>query len=154
MSGSSIALMINLFSSFILIGIILWAQLITLTLFQEIPISTFKSLYHNHYRRTKLLAIPLMAIEIISSMIIILFPPEHIPRIPLLINFGLVVLIWLSSILIQSPIHQRLAFNPGMEDIRLLEKTNWIRTILWNLKGILLIWIVVEYQLFVATLRT
>lgn len=48
---------------------------------------------------------------------------------------ALVALIWLSTFLIQVPIHQQLAKGKDLGLIDRLVRTNWIRTILWTLKA-------------------
>lgn len=47
-----------------------------------------------------------------------------------------VLLIWLSTFLIQVPLHNALGVEKDTEAIRRLVQTNWIRTILWTVKGI------------------
>ena len=46
----------------------------------------------------------------------------------------LVILIWLSTFLIQVPIHQKLSNDYKRELVHRLIKTNWIRTICWTVK--------------------
>jgi hypothetical protein len=48
-----------------------------------------------------------------------------------------VVLLWLSTFAIQVPLHRRLAggFDPAIH--RTLVTTNWVRTVLWSIRGLL-----------------
>jgi hypothetical protein len=59
------------------------------------------------------------------------------PRLPWLV-VGLVLLagIWLSTALVQAPIHGRLArgFDPALH--RRLVRSNWVRTGLWTMRGL------------------
>jgi hypothetical protein len=49
-----------------------------------------------------------------------------------------VVAIWLSTALLQVPCHNRLMLAFDRDAIRLLVLTNWIRTLLWTARGVLL----------------
>lgn len=51
----------------------------------------------------------------------------------------LVVLIWLSTFFIQVPIHQKLLVKKDFFLIEKLNRTNWIRTILWSIKIVLVV---------------
>jgi len=53
-----------------------------------------------------------------------------------LLPLGLVLLIWLSTFLIQVPIHNQLGIGKDSFLIKRLVQTNWIRTILWTSKAI------------------
>jgi hypothetical protein len=58
------------------------------------------------------------------------------------LGLGLVVLLWLSTLVFFAPLHGRLSqgFDPARW--RLLVKANWGRTWLWSLRGILVIFFV------------
>ncbi len=48
-----------------------------------------------------------------------------------------VLLLWLSTFFVQVPLHARLAAQSGEVDIatvRLLVRTNWVRTVLWSVR--------------------
>ena len=47
--------------------------------------------------------------------------------------------IWLSTFLLQVPAHEKLILKKDNQIIARLVKTNWIRTILWSLKLLVLI---------------
>jgi len=50
----------------------------------------------------------------------------------------LVVIIWLSTFTLQVPIHRRLQTGKDDARIRRLVSTNWIRTIAWTVKAIII----------------
>jgi hypothetical protein len=51
----------------------------------------------------------------------------------------LVGIVWASTFLIQVPLHNRLGSGFNHEVIQLLVNTNWIRTIGWSLRAILVV---------------
>ena len=53
------------------------------------------------------------------------------------VTAGLVVIIWLSTFILQVPIHKYLRSGKDDSYIRRLVATNWIRTIAWSLKTVL-----------------
>jgi hypothetical protein len=55
------------------------------------------------------------------------------------LNVLLLVVIWLSSLCVQVPMHCRLAKGFDKNVYRLLVRTNWIRTAVWTVRGCLLI---------------
>ena len=88
-----------------------------------------------HQRKMTLIVFPLMICELILSVYDVF---NH--RSPYsLVSLFLVILIWLSTIFIQMPIHERLLINKNHSEIYNLIKTNWIRTFLWNIKILVLI---------------
>jgi hypothetical protein len=52
------------------------------------------------------------------------------------VAFGFVVIIWLSTFLLQVPIHKKLRSGKEDSHIKRLVATNWIRTIAWSLKAV------------------
>jgi hypothetical protein len=62
-----------------------------------------------------------------------------------LLSVGLLVAIWASTFLVQVPLHNALVdgFDAGAHGS--LVRTNWVRTIGWSARGLLLTWI--AYQM-------
>ena len=51
----------------------------------------------------------------------------------------LVILIWLSTALYQVPQHRQLSVQWSASAHRLLVGTNWLRTVLWTVRGVLVL---------------
>jgi hypothetical protein len=64
-----------------------------------------------------------------------------------IISIVLVVIIWSSTFLLQVPIHNRLKSGKKEEFIRRLVATNWIRTIAWSLKSLVITLSVIKLSL-------
>lgn len=58
---------------------------------------------------------------------------------------ALVLIIWLSTFALQVPLHNSLGKDWSMLSIDKLVNTNWIRTIAWTLKLILVGWVIFNF---------
>lgn len=88
-----------------------------------------------HQRRISFIVMPLMLGEIGVSGILAWFAPTAMN----LLAFACVLGIWACTFFIIVPIHEKLS---GSQDRPLIEKLvlqNWVRTILWSTKAILLL---------------
>ena len=52
---------------------------------------------------------------------------------------GLVLVVWCSTFTLQVPIHKRLQAGKDKSKIKRLVSTNWIRTIAWSLKAVVVV---------------
>jgi hypothetical protein len=58
---------------------------------------------------------------------------------------GLVGVVWLSTAVLQVPLHTRLAAGFDPEAITQLVAGNWIRTVAWTLKGLVALYLCYEW---------
>ena len=96
--------------------------------------------YHNfHSMRISILAMPLMFTEMVTSIILFYQNFSNTFYIVFFSNLIIVILIWCSTFLIQVPLHNSLSKEKDIEKLSRLVHTNWIRTILWTLRSVLMI---------------
>ena len=81
-----------------------------------------------------------MIIELISSILLVIFPPKNVSITIPIIGIILVFIIWASTAFLQIPQHNALAKAYEFEAHNLLVQTNWIRTIAWSMRGFLLLY--------------
>ena len=81
-----------------------------------------------------------MIIELISSILLVIFPPKNVSLTIPIIGVILVFIIWASTAFLQIPQHNVLANAYELEVHNLLVQTNWIRTIAWSMRGLLLLY--------------
>ena len=81
-----------------------------------------------HTKRITYIVLPLMIAEL--GLVIFHFRP---------LVFGIVSLIWLSTFFLQVPCHEKLKRGFDEKVIRKLILTNWIRTLLWTIKFLVLV---------------
>lgn len=84
-----------------------------------------------HVRRTTLVVAPPMLLELALSVLLVWHRPGPLAWTGL----GLLFLVWLSTAVLQVPLHRRLerGFDPAAH-VRLV-RTNWLRTWLWSARG-------------------
>lgn len=135
-------LILNLFSSFFLCGLIWTVQLVHYPMFHSLEKESFVSHMNLHKSRISLIVVPVMLAELGSSAWLALFADSirgyHIA------GFIIILLIWIVTFLMQVPQHNRLSDGKDEEVIRKLVSGNWIRTALWSAKSILGILILLE----------
>jgi hypothetical protein len=113
--------------------ILIWlVQLIIYPGFHRIPSELFVSFHRWYVIRISAVVLPLMLAELILTVWWIVFINYSLASYT---SGFLVIIIWLSTFLLQVPIHNQL--QQGKEDklIRRLVATNWIRTAAWSLKA-------------------
>ena len=123
-----------------LVGLILTIQLVHYPLFSHVGTPGYAAYQREHVTRITWLVAPLMLGELVTGAALMLRPPTFLSPVSTGVGLALIVLIWLSTALIQSPVHGRLApgFDPALH--ARLVTTNWVRTVLWLVRGGLVGW--------------
>lgn len=90
-----------------------------------------------HTRRIgSLLAVPAIT-EVVTSAALMWSRPSGIPVTLIVAGGLLLVLLWVTTALVQVPTHRALAASWTQEAGTRLVASNWLRTIGWTLRGIL-----------------
>ena len=135
----SFIFLLNLVLAFIAVGLIWTIQLVHYPSMRFIPKERFVEYHNFHSIRISFLAVPLMVTELGTSLILFYQNYNNAIQTIFLINLVIVALIWLSTFLIQVPLHNALSKEKQSEKLSKLICTNWIRTILWTARSILMI---------------
>ncbi len=135
----SFIFLFNLVLSFIALGLIWTIQLVHYPSMKYIPKDRFPEYHNFHSIRISILAIPLMFAELFTSIILLYQNLNNAIQTIFIVNLILVLLIWLSTFLIQVPLHNVLSKEKNTEKLSKLIFSNWIRTILWTARSILMI---------------
>jgi hypothetical protein len=129
-------------------GVIWLVQVVNYPLYKHLSRDHFKAYQADHISRITPVVGPIMIIELFTSLALISFLPidlqQHKFLYPLLINFVLVVLIWLATVSYSVPIHQTLKEGWDNALYKKLLQTNWTRTIAWTLRSLVLSYICYE----------
>jgi hypothetical protein len=59
------------------------------------------------------------------------------------LGFALVLVIWIATMTTSVPMHARLGQGADEAALRRLVRTNWIRTLAWTARGVLVLWMLV-----------
>ncbi len=129
--------LIQLLVTWGLIGIIWYTQLIHYPLYQKIK-EGFIEYERAHLRRAAYFITPLMLIEIISAIILVGLCETKLLIYLALLNLFLLILIWISTFLFQVTQHQKLSVRFSKKILFNLIASNWIRTFLWTVKGLVI----------------
>jgi len=137
---------IHLSATLLLCGIIWFVQLIHYPLFVSVGRSAFEKYEKVHTQRVFRLIAPLMFIELSSGILLFAFPPFKLIMPLHLLGFVFLILIWVSTFLIQTPIHSRLLEGFKPKALRMLIMTNWIRTLAWTLRAIIVVLMISDWE--------
>ncbi len=131
----------QLFSTFAMTGLIWFVQLVHYPLFALVAHPHHAAYAAQHQTRTGRVVAPLMLAELATSFAMLWprFRPAFISLEIAATGFGLVVLIWVSTAVLQVPLHSKLLAGTSESAIRKLVLTNWIRTLAWSVRSGLLL---------------
>jgi len=135
-------LLINLTVSIFLTGLIWTIQLVHYPVLLKIEKPTFAADLTEHQKRISPLVAPLMVVELICS-IWLLFHFFSSYLLFSIVQLLLVLIIWASTFFIQVPLHQKLVNGYDKPACKQLIYTNWIRTICWSLRALILLFMYV-----------
>ena len=127
--------LIHLISTSLIVGIIWVIQVVHYPSFHFIGNSKYISFQKFHMERISYIVIPVMLVESISGFLLIYDELNLI----LLISMVLLLSIWMLTAFFFASVHQQLVSGYKQETVRKLVKINWIRTLLWTLRLVLLI---------------
>lgn len=131
-------LILHTAATLFMVGVIWFVQIVHYPLFLGVGRAEFAAYERAHTRRTGWIVGPPMVLEA-GTTLALLTPMRSAglgPGLPAL-GFVLLAAIWLSTALLQVPAHRRLEREFDAAVHRRLVTTNWIRTVLWTLRGIL-----------------
>ncbi len=126
-------------STWFMVGLIWLIQLVHYPLFLNVGSKEFIKFHNNHTLFITPLVGSVMIIELVTLVILIFQTPHGIPNWILIVGILLLTAIWFSTLIFQIPYHNKLSSNFDDNLIKMLIKTNWIRTICWSLRGILVL---------------
>lgn len=131
----------QIFSTLYLTGLIWVIQIVQYPFFAHFKGEDFTK-YHAAYTFwiTPIVA-PMMILEIITSILILFYPPQDVTFNLLIGGLVLAVIVWLSTFFIQVPLHERLGADFDLNVANSLVYTNWIRTVAWSLRAVLMIYL-------------
>lgn len=130
--------MVHAGATWFMVGLIWFVQIVHYPLFQRVPEAACARYALHHQRRTTWVVGPVMLVEALSALVLIVSPPPA-PSGAFLAWTGASVLglIWLSTFFVQVPLHDYLARQFDAGACRRLVITNWVRTTLWTVRGVL-----------------
>ena len=123
-----------------MVGVILMVQLVHYPLFRHVGRASYDTYQAEHMRRITWIVAPFMTIELGTAIGVAWGPPPPVPPWMAWTGLGLVLLIWVTTGVVQVPLHSRLTEGFDAATHRRLVRTNWIRTGAWILRAGLVLW--------------
>ena len=130
---------IHLLATAYMVGVIWIIQVIHYPLFEKVGREQFVAYELSHIQKTSIVIALPMIFEILSWFGLFIIDSNF--RSSLYFRFGgfLLIFIWLVTFWISVPQHNILSLGFNQVALNTLIQTNWIRTLLWSIRLILLI---------------
>jgi hypothetical protein len=142
-------------ATFVMVGVIWFVQLVHYPLFARYGRSEFAATARRHATLTTFIVAPTMLIEALSAttLLVLVLAGGDVPRelgsdadaFTMVASVGCVALAcaWVSTFLVQVPLHVRLGNGYDAGTHARLVRTNWVRTIAWSVRGVCAGWMLV-----------
>lgn len=127
-----------------MVGIIWFVQVVHYPLFARVGAAGFAAYSATHARLTGLVVGPPMLVEAATAVALVVSTPPEVSSWLLWVGLVLLAGIWLSTAFLQSPYHTELGGSFDLSAHRSLVGSNWVRTVLWSLRGLIVLWILSE----------
>lgn len=131
-------LLLHAASTWAMVGLIWFVQVVHYPLMQGFDAATFPRWAAAHQTRTTFIVGPFMLVEAASALLLA-SSADLAPAARMLTWLGIAILalIWLSTFFVQVPLHAVLDKGFDRRAWQRLVATNWVRTIGWTIRGVL-----------------
>jgi len=130
-----LVLLVNLLSTWTMVGVIWFVQVVHYPLLSVVPVESAASVAVEHQRRTGWVVGAPMTLEGVTTLALLVMVPEGVAWfVPWLAGIPLAVALG-ATILLSVPRHERMARQPDAQVGQELVSTNWVRTIAWTMRG-------------------
>jgi len=138
-----LVLLAHVAATLFMTGVIWFVQVVHYPLFDRVHGAEFNAYAAAHGRLTTYIVAPPMFVELITGALLLFWRrPAGVGWLPLGLSFALIIVIWLSTFLLQVPQHDTLGVGFDAAAHRTLVFTNWLRTAAWTLRSLLVLRII------------
>jgi len=125
-----------------MVGLIWLVKCVHYPLFAKVSAENYVEYQQLHERYiTPVVGVP-MIVEIVTAIMLLSYLPKGVSPAWAWTALVLVIVAWLSTAFLQVPCHSKLNIAFDADVHRRLVNSNWIRTISWTLRGVLIAWFV------------
>jgi len=139
----SLLFVIHLSVTLFLTGLIWVIQIVQYPLFSQIPSESFASYESQYQKRITYVVMPTMLCELVTGILMVILNISELNRSLQIVNLVSIVLVWVSTALIQVPCHKRLMERFQADIHKRLVLSNWVRTFLWTTRSLLFLTVLV-----------
>jgi hypothetical protein len=134
-----VLLLVHAAATLFMVGVIWFVQVVHYPLFARVGRPDYSAYSIRHTRLTGLVVGPPMLLEAATAIALVVWTPPGISGSLVWTGLLLVAGIWVSTALLQAPRHTALGrgFDPAAH--RFLVTSNWLRTVLWSLRGLVVL---------------
>ena len=131
--------LINIASTWFMVGLIWIVQMVHYPLFGYVGSKEFRTYHEKHKILISQVVGIVMIVELVTAGILIFQIPKGIPNWTAIVGIILLGVIWFSTLFMQIPYHNKLSSKFDENVLMMLVNTNWIRTICWSLRGVIVL---------------
>lgn len=132
-------LLLQVASTWFMTGVIYFVQIVHYPLFSEIGPGEFHNYEQSHVNRTTIVVLPMMFLELTTALALLHYRPPGIASYWFWLGLILLAVIWLSTFLLQVPMHNQLSQGFSHKAHNFLVVSNWLRTIAWSARAVLVL---------------
>ena len=133
-------LLVHLAATLVMVGVIWFVQIVHYPLFSRVGSGGFALYSDAHSRLTTYVVGPPMLVEAATALLLVFRRPEGVSLTAAVIGLALVGVVWLSTALLQVPRHSTLGSGFDHAAWNGLVLSNWVRTVAWSARGLLVLW--------------
>jgi hypothetical protein len=138
-SLARILFLLHVAATLYMVGVIWFVQVVHYPLMGQVGSAEAVAYEREHSRLTGWVVGPPMLAELFTGMLLVWFRVLGIPAWQIWAGLLLIAIIWASTWALQIPCHNRLSQVFNAADHHRLVSTNWIRTVCWTLRGLLVL---------------
>lgn len=128
---------ISLIATWYMVGLVWFVQAVAYPQFARVAIADFLAYHKAHTTFTTWVVLPPMFVELGTAVALVWQRPhDRVFQIAL----ALVLMCWINTFGMAVPAHARLTHGHDAAVIRRLVRVNWIRTLAWTARGLLLLY--------------
>lgn len=116
-------------------GVIWMVQIVHYPLMAWVGRDAFQGWHDRHLRWMTWVVGPLMLAEVAAALALIESPPPGAPAWLAWTGIALVLVVWVSTAVLQVPMHRRLERGWDERAHRFLVRSNWVRTFAWTARA-------------------
>lgn len=121
-------------------GLVWFVQIVHYPLFRLVGENRFVAFEKQHTWRTGLVVGPPMVLELLTALALLWQRPAALGVFEVWLGAVLLGVIWASTIFVQMPLHMLLGEQPTRQLKRDLVWTNWLRTVAWSVRALLVLY--------------
>jgi hypothetical protein len=132
-------LLLQVFASAALTGLVWFIQIVHYPLLRAVGASGYAAYQEQHMRLTTRVVAPLMLLEAATALRLVYARPDFVSAAQAWTGLGLLAVIWASTAWFSVPRHATLRHGFDGSAHAALVATNWIRTVAWTGRSVLLL---------------